>query len=158
MTGIAARAGGDAVVAADQIAPQCCRRAGRGVKIARRTASAMVPFGGSSHACSGGLQHNRITVCLGLPVAYLEAFLVQCAFTPRGRCSDAARRAWSVGDMVTCSTKHLCGCTRDLEDDRQTVRVTLSQPRHASYLRNRDALRVGQSAVGETGIPGQRSE
>jgi hypothetical protein len=103
VTGMAARAGVDAIVSGrTDSAAVCCRRAAaRGVEIGRRILSAMVPVGGSRPARSGGLQRICITVCLGLPVAYLEAFVVQSAFTPRA--GDAVT---SVGDMLECSTMH----------------------------------------------------
>jgi hypothetical protein len=37
--------------------------------------------------------HVRVAcnrMCLELPVAYLEAFVVQCAVKPRGRCSETS--------------------------------------------------------------------
>ena len=96
------------------------------------------------------LQRIRITVscvCLGLPltshpVAYLEAFLVQSAFTPRGNCSD-------MGVGWKCSTEQLYGQTRGVEDQhRRWPFQGCDLPAEAclvSSLRNKGGLGLGKT-------------
>ena len=153
VTGMAARAGEDAVVSGrPDSAPLCCRACCwrcRDRLTSASTLSAMVPAGGSSHAHSGGLQQIRVTMCLGLPVAYLEAFVVQYAFTPRGRCSDM-----DVGEEMF-GHRHLKHEGSRIDNVMPWINVTLSQPRYASYFAKRRHFRVG---TGWANLPPGRRE
>lgn len=70
-------------------------------------------------------------------MAYLEAFVVQYAFTPRGRCSEM-----DVGDDMF-GHKHLKHEGSRINNVMPWINVTLSQPRYASYFAKRRHFRVG---------------